>query len=429
MGDFSSIRKKVEKGDEMTNNDNQILKWVKNRYDSPIDHPELLDPFREQEVEAVYRFHRTYPKYAPTPLYHLEQLARYLHVADLRVKDESHRFGLNAFKVMGGIYAVAKYIANRLQKDIRELTFDALRSPEVKQATGELTFIAATDGNHGRGVAWAARELGHRSVIHMPKGSSPVRLEAIRQEGADAHISDLNYDDCVRMCAELANRHGWILVQDTSWAGYEEIPMWVMQGYASIAREIVDQLEESGGLPPTHIFLQAGVGSFAAAMTAYFFQRYPTNPPVVAIVEADQADCFYRSFASAGGQRTFVTGDMNTIMAGLACGEPNEFAYRLLRQYARGAFSCGDPVAALGMRMYGNPLRGDPQIISGESGAVTLGVLSHLRTMPQYAGICDELGLNERSRVLLISTEGDTDPQHYRQVVWEGRYTHAFTYA
>jgi len=406
----------------MSRNSNHDVEWVQNRFFSPQDSPELLGPFRERETEGVYRFHKSYRGYAPTPLHRLGELARLLNVADLRVKDESHRFGLNAFKVMGGIYAVARYIAEQSGMDAGQLTFDALRSLEVKQKTGELTFIAATDGNHGRGVAWAARELGHRSVIYMPKGSSAVRLNAIRQEGAEAQIADMNYDDCVRLCADLAARNGWVMVQDTSWEGYEQIPMWVMQGYASLAREIADQLEASGGRPPTHIFLQAGVGSFAAAVTAYFFQHYRDSPPIVAVVEADQANCIYRSFASPGGTREFVSGDMNTIMAGLACGEPNVFAYRLLRQYARGALSCRDPVAALGMRMYGNPLAGDPRIISGESGAVTLGVLAYLRMAPQYASIGEQLELDEHSRILLISTEGDTDPQHYRQVVWEGRY-------
>ncbi len=391
-----------------------------NHFYSPEYNKEKLAVFEETEIKGIHEFQKTHRLYTETPLYHLKHLAEHLQVADIRVKDESQRFGLNAFKVMGGIYAIAKYLADRLGENIESLSFEELQSPKVKEKLGELTFITATDGNHGRGVAWAARELGHQSVVYMPKGSTERRLQAIRDEGAHAKITDVNYDDAVRMCANLADENGWILVQDTAWEGYEDIPLWIMQGYASIAKEIVEQLDADGGQQPTHIFLQAGVGSFAAAIAGYMIEQYRDNPPIIVVVEPNQADCYYRSFLTEDGTREIVTGDMNTIMAGLSCGEPNTRAYRLLRQYAKGTFSCDDNIAALGMRLYGNPMKDDPRVISGESGAVTLGLLYYLRKLANDSAHGKAISLDSNSRVMLVSTEGDTDPATYQKVVWEG---------
>lgn len=399
------------------------IKWAKNHFRSTKYNEVELSIFEEREIKIVHEFQKTHSFYTETPLYQLKNLSEHLNLADIRVKDESSRFGLNAFKVMGGIYAVGKYLAERLGENIDDLTFESLQSSKVKEKLGELTFISATDGNHGRGIAWAARELGHKSVIYMPKGSSLQRLTAIRNEGAKAEITEINYDETVRMCANLANENGWVLVQDTAWEGYDDIPLWIMQGYASMAKEIVEQMNKDGAGQPTHIFLQAGVGSFAAAIAGYMISNYRNNPPIIVVVEPDQADCFYRSFANEQGTREIVTGEMNTIMAGLACGEPNTRAFRLLRQYAMGTISCTDNIAALGMRLYGNPLKNDPRVISGESGAVTLGLLYYLRKLADAPGLNSEILLDSDSRVLLISTEGDTDPAQYQKVVWEGQYS------
>ncbi|WP_312118116.1 diaminopropionate ammonia-lyase [Brevibacillus reuszeri] len=398
------------------------VKWAKNKFHSIGYNEEELSIFAKSEIQGVHAFQQSHRAYTKTPLHQLKHLAEHLQVADIRVKDESYRFGLNAFKVMGGIYAIGKYVAQQLGERVEDLSFEALQSPRVKDRLGEITFISATDGNHGRGIAWAARELGQRSVIYMPKGSSRQRLMAIQNEGADADITEFNYDETVRMCADLAEKNGWVMVQDTAWEGYDEIPLWIMQGYASMAKEIEEQLLVSGGNPPTHVFLQAGVGSFAAAIAGYLVYAYRDNPPVILIAEPDQADCYYRSFATEDGGREVVSGEMNTIMAGLACGEPNTRAFRLLSGCAIGAFSCPDFISALGMRVYGNPLGSDPRVISGESGAVTLGLLYYLRKRSADPKLCRELSLDTSSRILLISTEGDTDPQQYQQIVWEGHY-------
>jgi diaminopropionate ammonia-lyase len=399
-----------------------MTEWLQNRHFSPEYNEEELNPFATGVIARVHRFQQTHPLYTGTPLHRLKYLANHFKLGEIFVKDESHRFGLNAFKVLGGVYAVAKYTAGLLQRDIHTLSFNELKSPDVKEKIGQLTFISATDGNHGRGVAWAAKELGHKSVIYMPKGSSLHRLQVIRMEGAEADITDMNYDDSVRMCAQLAQKNGWVMVQDTAWEGYEEIPLWIMQGYSTMAKEIVEQLEEAGASPPTHLFLQAGVGSFAGAVAAYFIQYYRQNPPKIIIVEPHKANCYYRSFASGTGEAKVVAGDMDTIMAGLACGEPNVRAWRILRQYATAAFSCNDAIAALGMRILGNPLSGDAKIISGESGAVTAGLLYCLGEDADFAEGKKAIELDENSRVMLINTEGDTDPEHYLTVVWRGKY-------
>ena len=393
----------------------EYIQWTKNHHQRQ-GHDSIYSNFSREIIEQVKKFHQSHPAYTKTPLYSLQQLAKKLNVEQIYAKDESQRFGLNAFKVLGGVYAIAKYIADTLAIPFENITFDDLKSEEVKNKLGQLTFITATDGNHGRGVAWAARELGHQSIVYMPKGSSQQRLEAIRAEGADAHILPLNYDDCVRECAKLAETNGYIVIQDTAWDGYEDIPLWIMQGYATIGLEIVEELPT----PPTHIFLQAGVGSFAAAITAFFYELYPENPPKIIIAEADHADCYYQSFSTRDASIQFVTGDMATIMAGLACGEPNKDAYRILRDKAFATFSCDDVISALGMRIYGNPCSGDPAIVSGESGAVTLGLLYYLQKFQPE--IAKALELNEHSRVLLISTEGDTDPEQYEKVTWLGHF-------
>ncbi len=378
--------------------------------------------FGAEEVRKARDFHRSFPEYKETPLHSLEALANSLGIAGLFVKDESFRFGLKAFKVLGASYAVARHLSKRLGIDISHLDSTRLASPETRKEIGDVTFVTATDGNHGRGVAWIARQLGQKAVVYMPKGTSPTRLENIRAEGANASIIEGNYDDAVRLSAQGAREHGWVVVQDTAWQGYEEIPTWIMQGYGTIAAEAMEQLGRMGIKKPTHVFLQAGVGSFAAAIQGYFADRFGSERPITAIVEPVPADCLYRSAIANDGKPRIVTGEMTTIMAGLACGEPNPIAWELLRDYSDVFFSCPDWVAAKGMRMLGNPLKDDPRVISGESGAVTTGLLAALMKNDDLEDARAALGLDRNSRVLLISTEGDTDPMRYRSIVWDGEY-------
>lgn len=400
---------------------NPTVRYVDNPKARTADHSsfEFID---HAAIAEVREFHRGFPAYQPTPLHSLSSLGRRLNVDRIWVKDESQRFGLNAFKVLGGSYAMGRFIARQLGEKLSDLSFEGLKETTVKERLGDLTFVTATDGNHGRGIAWAAEQLGQKSVVFMPKGSSEARLANIRKEGAQAEITAVNYDDTVRMAVAYAEHNHGVLMQDSAWDGYEEIPTWIMQGYTTLIDEVMEQLEAGGEAYPTHVILQAGVGSFAASMLGYLICRFGQHRPITVIVEPENAACIYKSAAAADGRPHAVTGDLNTIMAGLACGEPSTVAWRILRDFADLYLSCPDSVSATAMRMLGNPLPGDPAIIAGESGAVGLGVLQLARTAPDWAEIGSKLQLDEHSRVLIISTEGDTDPGGYRDIVWQGRH-------
>jgi len=380
-----------------------------------------LDFLNEEVAKKTFKFHSSFNQYAETPLVELKELAKYIGLKDFFVKDESYRFGLNAFKVLGGSFAVGQYIANKLGKNINDLPYETLISDEIKKEVGELTFITATDGNHGRGIAWTAEQLKQKSIIYMPKGSAKERLENIRAHGAKAEILDMNYDECVRYANDLAEKNGWVMIQDTAWEGYEDLPTWIMQGYMTMAYEAYLKMEAQN-IKPTHVFLQAGVGSMASAVCGFFSSVYGENKPIITIVEPNKAACLFNTAKADDGKLHFVTGDMNTIMAGLACGEPCTIGWNVLNAYANNFLSVPDDTAAHGMRVLGNPLKGDDRIISGESGAVTAGVVSQLMTKEELKGIKESLRLDENSVVFCISTEGDTYFEHYRNVVWNGFY-------
>ena len=375
-----------------------------------------------EEARKVHAFHQSFPQYKPTPLAVLDHLAQELAISKLFVKDESYRFGLNAFKALGGSYAIGKYLAKRLNIDLSDLTYDRLVAPDVKEKLGELTFITATDGNHGRGIAWTAKQLGQKAVVYMPKGSSVERLNHIKAQGADAAITDLNYDDTVRLAAEHAEQNNWILVQDTAWENYEEIPKNIMQGYITMVVEAYEQLKKLDE-KPTHIFIQAGVGSLAAAVQGFFADAYGEERPMTIVVEPDKADCIFKTAEANDGTLHYVKGNMDTIMAGLACGEPSTLGWEILNDYTDAFLSCPDNIAAQGMRILAAPLKGDVQVISGESGAVGVGAVSEMLRRAQYTELKEQLQIKEDSKILFFSTEGDTDAAHYKKVVWDGAYS------
>ncbi len=375
-----------------------------------------------EEARKVHAFHQSFPQYKPTPLAVLDHLAQELAISKLFVKDESYRFGLNAFKALGGSYAIGKYLAKRLNIDLSDLTYDRLVAPDVKEKLGELTFITATDGNHGRGVAWTAKQLGQKAVVYMPKGSSVERLNHIKAQGADAAITDLNYDDTVRLAAEHAEQNNWILVQDTAWENYEEIPKNIMQGYITMVVEAYEQLKKLDE-KPTHIFIQAGVGSLAAAVQGFFADAYGEERPMTIVVEPDKADCIFKTAEANDDTLHYVKGNMDTIMAGLACGEPSTLGWEILNDYTDAFLSCPDNIAAQGMRILAAPLKGDVQVISGESGAVGVGAVSEMLRRAQYTELKEQLQIKEDSKILFFSTEGDTDAAHYKKVVWDGAYS------
>lgn len=396
---------------------NPPIQWTLNRM--PPSEDRHLEVMSTQNVAKAQAFHRSFPQYSLTPLAKLPGMAGRLGLGGLWVKDESYRFGLNAFKVLGGSFAMGRYIAQELGRDVSQVDYAYLTGNKLKEEFGQATFFTATDGNHGRGVAWAANKLGQKAVVHMPKGSAKSRFDNIAKEGAAVTIEEVNYDDCVRMAAaEAAQTEHGVIVQDTAWEGYEEIPAWIMQGYGTMAGEAAEQLGER----PTHVFVQAGVGSLAGAVVGYFANLYPDNPPKFIVMEAQIADCLYQGAKAGDGAPRMVGGDLKTIMAGLACGEPNTISWDILRNHVDAFLSCPDWVSAKGMRMLAAPVKGDPAVTSGESGAVGMGVISTLMTDDGYRELREALELDENSKVLMFSTEGDTDPEKYQEIVWGGAY-------
>lgn len=371
-------------------------------------------------LQETLAFHAQLPGYAITPLKRLSNLASRLGLGEIWVKDESDRMRLNAFKALGGSFAIYRFICREL--GVSRLAFSELMAAEVRARLGEITFASATDGNHGKGLAWAAQKLRFPCIIYVHKQTSQARIDSIREYGAKVRIVDGNYDDAVRQCEQEARANGWQVVSDTAWPGYEDIPRWVMQGYTTLLSETQEQLAYQGIMRPTHIFLQAGVGAFAAAMIAYYQKIFRENAPISIVVEPRTAGCLYHSMQISDGLPHSISGDLDTIMAGLACGEPSLLAWQIIKEYADFVITAPDYVAAKGMRMYGVPLKGDPFVVSGESGAVTLGVLNFIMEYKGAAELRAQLGLDANSQVLLINTEGNTDPEYFRNVVWNGTY-------
>lgn len=380
--------------------------------------------FMSQKISRrVRKFHQSIPNYKPTPLHSLSNLAKRMNAAKIWIKDESFRFGLNAFKVLGGSYAIGFYLSRKLGIETSDLSFELLKSKECKEKIGNITFVTATDGNHGRGIAWSAKELGQNAIVFMPKGTSKFRVNNVKKENATVIVTNEYYDETVKIAADSAVENNGILIQDTAWDGYIEIPTWIMQGYSTLIDEVLEQLKEQGESPPTHVFLQAGVGSLAAAIQGYLAEKFENDRPLTIIIEPHSAACLYKSVIIGDTKPHTVEGSFSTIMAGLACGTPNIIAWKVLRDYADFFISCSDEIAAKGMRILGNPLLNDPKIISGESGAVGLGLIFEILENTSYSDFKEKLDLSEESRILIFSTEGDTDPDHYRKVVWDGKYS------
>jgi len=403
----------------MNFNDDTPLVWIKNPHVNVQAARAAADNLLPDGItEEARAFHGQMPGYEMTPLKRLTNLASRLGLGSIWVKDESARMRLNAFKALGGSFAIYRFICQKAGRP--RLSFAELMSDEVRASLGDITFTSATDGNHGKGLAWATRKFGFPCVIYVHKNTSQARIDAIAEFDAEVRVVDGNYDDAVRQCEQDARANGWQVVSDTSWPGYEDIPTWVMQGYTTLMAETQEQFAALGIVKPTHVFLQAGVGAFAASVIAFYEKLFGADAPISIVVEPRMADCLYHSLRIGDGRPHSVSGDLDTIMAGLACGEPSPLAWQILWNCADFIITAPDYVAAKGMRMYGVPLKGDPVVISGESGAVTLGVLPFIMGNGGAAELRQQLQLDENSRVLLINTEGNTDPDYFRNVVWEG---------
>ncbi len=328
----------------------------------------------------------------------LPGVARHLGVAAVHLKDEGGRFGLGSFKALGGAYAVFRLVE----------TEAARRGVTPSDATATLTVTCATDGNHGRSVAWGARLFGCRCVIFIHAGVSEGRKAAIEAFGADVRRTAGTYDDSVREAQATADREGWYVVSDTSYPGYRDVPRDVMQGYEVMANEAFAALEA----PPTHIILQTGVGGMAAAVAAYAWRRLGTERPTVILADPDKAACFDASLRA--GRPVAAGGQLDTLMAGLACGEVSDLAWEILATGADAVVRLPDAAAVAAMRLLADAPFGDKPVVAGESAVAGLAALAVVAADPEArAG----LGLGPMSRILLFSTEGDTDPALYAALV------------
>ncbi len=398
------------------------VSWIENPRARTIEHSKAVAKiFPPGVARATRDFHSRIPGYAISPLKSLPRLASMLGLGGIWVKDESFRLDLSSFKVLGGAYAIYSLVKSKLGVDELDI-FSPEGAKLVREKLGMLTFAAATDGNHGRGVAWSASRLGFKSVIYVHDKTAQNRIKAIERQGARVVVIKGTYDDAVRQVNEDAKKKGWEVISDTSWPGYEDVPRWVMQGYTTMFSETQEQLAAQGIIKPSHVFVQAGVGSLAAATLGFYAQVFGSGRPRSIVVEPDKAACLFKSAQIGDGNPHNFGGNLDTIMAGLACGDPNPQAWRVLWDTTDVFVKCPDYVAAKGMRVYGVPLAGDPFVVSGESGAATLGALMFIMQLPEYEPLRQTLGLNKNSEVLLINSEGNTDPTYFRRVVWSGRH-------
>jgi diaminopropionate ammonia-lyase len=351
-------------------------------------------------------FHRTLPGYRPTPLVALPCLAAALGLGQVWLKDEAPRFGLLAFKGLGASWAIHRFLETR---------------GGGTTAPGRVTFATATDGNHGRAVAWTARLLGQHAVVFVPRNTVPARVEAIRREGARVVVVDGTYDEAVRRAAAESEASGWHVISDTAYPGYLEVPRWIMAGYETLFAEAAEALAARGhGDAPDAVLLQAGVGGFAAAGAAFLARRAAAAGrarPALVVVEPTDADGLRASIVAPGGEPRAGQGGQNSIMAGLNCGMPSLVAWPLLRATADAFLAVDDAYAEAAVRALAAGTGNDPPVAAGESGAAGLAGLLALCREPDLADARRRLRLDGRARVLLVSTEGPTDPESWRRIV------------
>lgn len=389
--------------------------WHQNKFvtNSPDFSNDVVGPL---EFGKSLTFHKCLPGYAPTPLISLPDLSRHLGIGKLYVKDEAHRFGLKAFKSLGASYAIYRFLVQEHTINENDI-FDVNKIPPQKY-----TFCTATDGNHGRAVAWTARILSQKAVIFMPKSTVSARIKNIESENARVIIIDGEYDDAVKASAKAADENGWIVISDTAYENYISIPSDIMAGYQTMFQEIDSQMApfDDQDADFDFIILQGGVGSFAASAAWYFYKNYKKHKPKLIITEPTEAACLMASAKSPGGGLTIFEGSFNTIMAGLNCGTPSITAWPVLKQTIDAFIAISDDYAREAMRQYYFPIENDIKIISGESGASGLGGLLAILKSPSLHELKQSVGFDNKSRVLIFNTEGDTDPENFQNIIKTG---------
>ncbi|MEP3246394.1 MAG: diaminopropionate ammonia-lyase [Sneathiella sp.] len=374
------------------------------------------DVLTPQNFEEAAEEIKTWPGYAPTPLYSLKGLALALSIKGILYKHEGPRFGLGSFKALGGAYAALRILRNEIAQRraqsgrTDDVTLEDIRNGRFTEEAASITLVSATDGNHGRSLAWGCRRFGAPCRIYIHAEVSEGRAETMRALGATVIRIEGDYDASVRLARLEAEKNGWFVVSDTSWEGYSEPPRDVMAGYGVMVEEMVNTLET----PPTHVFLQGGVGGLAASVSAAFRQHWKEESPRVVIVEPDRAACLFES-AKAGEARA-VTIERETIMAGLSCGEPSDMAWSILSEEARDFVTISDDVVSPAVRLLVNPLGSDPVIEAGESAVAGLAAAIMIA---RQKTLRDTLGLDENSVILSIGSEGITDPEIHAKMLKE----------
>ena len=385
--------------------------FLLNRHD---DYRKPLDPVDAETLgvkaaDEVERFLSFRDNHAPTPLRALPALAAELGAGAVHVKDEGFRLGLGSFKALGGSYAVIRLLLEAAgARHGRAFDVSELHHADVRSVAAEMTFACATDGNHGRSVAQGAQLVGARAVIFVHAGVSDSRVAAIAGFGAEMVRVAGTYDDSVAEAARVSAQRGWTVVSDTSWSGYERIPGLVMQGYTAIMRETLREL----AAPPTHVFVQAGVGGVAAAIAGHLALVLGDARPTFVVVDPARAACIFET-AKAGHPVKIAHGEP-AVMAMLECYEPSPLAWRVLSRVADAFMTVEDADAVAVMNRLARPAGNDPAIVAGESGGA--GLAGAIRAATD-AGIRAELGLDAGSRIFVINTEGATDPQRYTELV------------
>lgn len=373
--------------------------------------PEQSDRWRQvispAEFDQAHNSIAQWPGYQPTTLHRLDALAARLGVGSILYKDESERFEVCSFKALGAPYAASRVLQQALNNAGVSASIEEIAAGNKTKECAALTVASATDGNHGRALAWGASRFGANCEITIHADVSPFREQAMRDLGAKVTRIDGDYDESVRVARVQAEKNGWHIVSDTSWHGYTETPMRVMAGYGTMIDEIVSQTNDA----PTHVFIQGGVGGLAAAVCARLAQHYE-SPPKMIIAEPEWAACLQAS--AKNDAITTVHIEQETIMAGLSCGEPSEIAWQVLNGLASDFMTISDDCVAPCMRLLARPLANDPAIVGGESAVAGMAALIGAANDPT---VKESLGLNSSSRVLLFGTEGNTDPEIYEQVM------------
>jgi diaminopropionate ammonia-lyase len=378
------------------------------------DHRTPLDPVDAETLgaaaaERVERFLSFRRNHAPTPLHALPALAAELGVGALDVKDEGFRLGLGSFKALGGAYAVICLLLEAASaRHGRAFDVGDLHHPDVRAVAADMTFACATDGNHGRSVAQGAQLTGARAVIFVHGGVSDSRVAAIARFGAEIVRVAGTYDDSVTTAARVSVENGWTVVSDTSWAGYERIPALVMQGYTALMREALRER----AAPPTHVFVQAGVGGIAAALAGHLALTLGDSRPAFVVVDPARAACIFET--AKAGRPVKIAHGAPTVMAMLECYEPSPLAWRVLSRAADAFMTVEDADAVAVMNRLARPAGSDPAIVAGESGGAGLAGAIRAATDGE---IREKLGLDAASRILVVNTEGATDPQRYAELV------------